>query len=79
MMTLTLEGQGNQYAYILLDDGDGMFVLRSNELRLKPQGLEEQDPIEKTVTLRRIDQQGEFLDQSFNFHIQKLAQSAYAA
>lgn len=71
--------QNNSYRYALLDDADGLFVMRGNELRLKRQQLVEADAIETMVTLRRTDTQGQSVEQSFSFQFQKAPQPDCAA
>lgn len=58
------------YTYHLLDDADGSFVLRENELRIKDDVLHTiQTDTSFAVKVRRIDSNGQQLDESFTLHL----------
>jgi peptidoglycan hydrolase-like protein with peptidoglycan-binding domain len=58
------------YTYHLLDDANGSFVLRENELRIKDDVLHAiQTDTSFAVKVRRIDSNGQQLDESFTLHL----------
>jgi hypothetical protein len=58
------------YTYSLVDDGDGFFILRGNELRCDRQRLQAQGGIKKTLTVCRTDAQGNSVHRSFKVELQ---------
>lgn len=70
------EEQGIPYVYSLLNDANGLFVLRGHDLWMRPQRLSGQGAVEKTVVLRRTDPWGRSSEQTFRFQIQQPAQAA---
>lgn len=58
------------YTYVLLDDAEGRFLLRDNELRIRDDVLHAiQEDTKFVVNVRRTDSDGKQLDESFTLHL----------
>lgn len=66
------EGQG--YDYALVDDAEGLYVLRGRELRIVHGRLRRCDDHTSVITLRRTDGRGQSVDQSFKLEIRDVRQ-----
>ncbi|HEY9619678.1 MAG TPA: peptidoglycan-binding domain-containing protein [Crinalium sp.] len=61
---------GMDYTYLLLDDADGSFLLRDNELRIRNDVLYSiKKDTDFVVKVRRIDANGEQFDESLTLHL----------
>jgi peptidoglycan hydrolase-like protein with peptidoglycan-binding domain len=62
---------GRAYTYSLIDDADGIFVLRGNELRVIAHRLTDSKSRSSQITLRRTSAEGTSVTKSFTLEIEK--------
>jgi hypothetical protein len=72
-------GNPDRYTYSLVDDADGLFVLRGQELRCKQQRLKRLADRTQTITVCRTDAQGNSVHKSFQCELQQPRQSVPVA
>jgi hypothetical protein len=72
-------GHPDRYTYSLVDDADGLFVLRGHELRCKQQRLKRLANRTQTITVCRTDSNGNSVHKSFQCELQQPRQSVPVA